>query len=117
MSDDTLLRLVKRSGFGHWKAKKRPYLKPKVAKLCLGWALETRNWMLEQWQRIIWSNEYSVEIGKGKCHRWVFFIDNHNEKWKKEHIVTYTKSNRISIMIRAAIFGGRCSDIYQMNRD
>lgn len=34
-SDDTLLRMIKSSGYGHWKAKKRPYLKPEYTALRL----------------------------------------------------------------------------------
>lgn len=117
VSDDTLLRMLKSSGYGHWKARKRPYLKPEVAALRLTWALEHRNWTWEDWKRVVWSDECSVEIGKGKRARWVFHLNHRNEKWKKEYVVTYSKSKRISIMIWGAIFGGGYSDLYQMNRD
>lgn len=116
-SDDTLLRMIKSSGYGQWEAKKRPYLKPEHAALRLTWALERRNWTWDDWKKIIWSDECSVEIGKGKRHQWVFFVNHRDEKWKKDHIVTYSKSKNISIMIWGATFSGGCTDLFQMNRD
>jgi transposase len=85
----TFLRMLKASGYGHYKAKRRPHLNTRVAKLRLDWALARQNWTLEDWRRIIWSDECSVEIGKGKRHKWVFRLNFHNEKWKKEYVDTY----------------------------
>ncbi|KAJ5129199.1 uncharacterized protein N7515_005238 [Penicillium bovifimosum] len=116
-SDDTLLRLVKSSGYGHWKARKRPFLTPEVAAPRYKWALAHRNWMWDDWMRVVWSDECSVEIGKGKRHRWVFHLNHTNKKYKKEHVITYRKSKGLSIMIWGAIWGGGSSKIYQMVRD
>jgi hypothetical protein len=72
---------------------------------------------LEQWRAIVWSDECSVEIGKGKRQKWVFRINHHGEKWKKDYIQPYQKSKGISIMVWAAIWGGGHSDISLLRSD
>lgn len=39
------------------------------------------------------------------------------EKWKKEYVVTYSKSKRLSIIIWRAIFGGGRAPLFEINRD
>ena len=58
-----------------------------------------------------------VELGKGKKNQWVWRLNHFNEKWKKKHIIPYSKSKGISIMIWAAIWGGSQTEIYRMSRD
>lgn len=76
-----------------------------------------RIWTLEDWIRVIWSDECSVEIGRGKRHRWCFGINHHNEKFDKDDVTTYKKGRGMSIMIWGAIFCGGSSRIVQMQRD
>jgi hypothetical protein len=86
---------------------KRPHLHARVAKLRLDWALAHQNWTLEDWRHIIWSDECSVEIGKCKRHKWVFHLNFHNEKWKKEYVDTY-------VPLRSAA-SRSCKDITHIN--
>ncbi|EYE93317.1 uncharacterized protein EURHEDRAFT_160916 [Aspergillus ruber CBS 135680] len=44
-------------------------------------------------------------------------LNHFNEKWKKKHIVPYTKSKGISIMVWAAVWGGGHTEIYRTSRD
>jgi transposase len=117
VSNDTLLRTIRDSGYGHWKAKKRPKLTEEHARLRLEWAKAHQDWTPEQWAKVIWSDECSVELGKGKQDSWVFRLNQHGEKWKKKHITTYKKGKGISVMIWAAIWGGGHSEITLLSRD
>ncbi|OJJ88023.1 uncharacterized protein ASPGLDRAFT_43118 [Aspergillus glaucus CBS 516.65] len=73
---------------------------------------------MSQWSKIIWSDECSVELGKGKKNQWVWRLNYFNEKWGGgKHIIPYTKDKGISIMIWAAIWGGCHTEIYRMIRD
>ena len=65
-SRSTLYRTLKDYGITNWLAKKRPLLTPEVAKKRLEWCLLRREWTSEQWSKIIWSDECSVEKGSGK---------------------------------------------------
>jgi uncharacterized protein YukE len=72
---------------------------------------------VEEFQRIIWSDECSIQLGKGKGQQWVWRLDQLASKWKKENITPYIKPNKVSIMIWAAIWGGDHLEINQMTRD
>lgn len=65
-STDTIYRVLKEYGLINWLAKKRPLLSPEVATKRLAWCLERRHWRYEDWLKIIWSDECSVERGSGK---------------------------------------------------
>ncbi|KAF4222390.1 hypothetical protein CNMCM5878_005672 [Aspergillus fumigatiaffinis] len=117
VSDTTIRRCLKKSGYGHWRAKKRPQLTKEAAKLRLEWAKARENWGVEEFQRIIWSDECSIQLGKGKGQQWVWRLDQLGSKWKKENIAPYVKPKKVSIMIWAAIWGGGHSEINQMTRD
>lgn len=117
VSDRTLARIIQQSGYGHWRAQKRPRLNAVLAKKRLEWALARKDWTYDEWSKVIWSDECSVELGKGKPAKWVFHLNTLGEKWKKEYIVPYTKSKGLSIMIWAAIWGRGHSRINMLNRD
>lgn len=117
ISPRTVSRMLKESGYGHWKAQKRPRLTEEAAKLRYEWACIHKDWTYEQWCMVIWSDECSVELGKGKRNEWVWRLNHFSEKWKKKNIVPYTKGKGMSIMIWAAIWGDGSTEIYQMSRD
>ena len=103
LSSATLLTIVNKSGYGHWRAKKRPRLLEEHAKMRLEWAKKHQNWTYTEWSKIIWSDESSIKLGRGQQSPWVFHLDQLGEKWKKEYILPYTKKAPISIMIWATI--------------
>jgi transposase len=72
VSDTTIRKCLKKSGYGHWRAKKRPQLTMEAAKARLEWAKARENWGVEEFQRIIWSDECSIQLGKGKGQQWVW---------------------------------------------
>ncbi|CAO3692986.1 unnamed protein product [Rhizopus stolonifer] len=45
-------------------AAKKPFINEDHRKAKLAFAKEHRNWSLEQWRKVIWTDESSVEIGK-----------------------------------------------------
>ena len=53
-------------------AKKRPKLTADYAKARLQWALAHKNWTVEDFQRVICNNVYSVEQEPAGHQRWVF---------------------------------------------
>lgn len=65
-SDDTIRRALQAYGIRKWIAKKRPLITEKIAKRRLHWAKAHLNWTLDQWSKIMFSDECSVERGAGK---------------------------------------------------
>jgi hypothetical protein len=92
-------------------------LTDEYAKKRLEWAQTHRDWTYAEWSKVIWSDESSIEIGKGRQAPWVFHINQLGEKWKKEYIVPYKKGKAFSIMIWAAIWGAGHSEITYLERD
>jgi transposase len=117
VSSTTFLTILKESGYGHWRAKKRPKLTKEHAKLRLEWAKKHKDWTYTEWSKVIWSDESSIELGKGQQDSWVFHLNQLGEKWKKEYIKPYTKGKGLSIMIWAAIWGMGHSEITFLERD
>ena len=108
-SRTTIYRALKLYGLTNWVAKKRPLLTPEVAKKRLDWCLLRREWTFEQWSRVIWSDECSVEKGSGKQRQWVFRLPK--EKWNKEMIQPVPKGKGVSVMVWAA-FGEMTGQIF-----
>ena len=61
----TLDRMLRGKGIRKWIARKRPKLLPRHATARLAWALERKDWTLDQWKKFIWSDECTVERSKG----------------------------------------------------
>jgi len=116
ISKSTYYRILKKYNITNWRAKKRPALTPAVAKLRLKWAKQHVMWTQEQWSKVIWSDECSVERGTGKDQVWCFRTPQ--QKWQKQMIQTYPKGKEVRQMIWAAFSGkfGRCN-LVVMQRD
>jgi hypothetical protein len=116
ISKKTIYRVLKSYGITNWRAKRRPELTEEHAKARLEWAKDHINWTEEDWSKIIWSDECSVEKGAGNRPSWVF--RSVGEKWDKDMIDTYSKGKALSQMIWGAFSGahGR-SEIYVLERD
>ncbi|OAL18659.1 hypothetical protein AYO22_10478 [Fonsecaea multimorphosa] len=116
VSDQTIRRLLHNHHIKKWMAKKRPKLTEKAAKARYEWALAHRDWTWEDWLKVIWSDECSIQRGSGTQREWVFRTPE--EKWHKDKITEKGMGKDISIMIWAAIFGqGESSDAYILSRD
>lgn len=112
----TAKKVLAESNLGKWRAAKRPYLEQEHVDLRLQYALQHITWTPYMWDHVIWSDECSVERGKGKSVEWVFCTPQ--QKWDKEMISTYNKGKQLSIMVWAAfsVESGR-SDLVVMARD
>jgi hypothetical protein len=81
----------------------RPFLTPQVMKQRLECAEFHRNWTLEDWRSVIWSDECSVERGFGKQRKWVF--RRPSDKWRQDLIDGRKKGKNHRVMIWAAFSG------------
>lgn len=108
VSHDTIYRLLREAGIINWIAKKRPFLTPEVAGKRYAWALEHEHWTYENWAKVIWSDECSVERGLGKRREWVFLTPD--QKWQKDIIQPYKKGKDFSIMLWACFWGMKRSN-------
>jgi len=93
----TVYRLLKEEGIINWLCKKRPLLTPEVAGKRYAWALTHEHWSFEEWAKIIWSDECSVERGTSRRREWCFRTPS--QKWDKNMIQPYKKGHDFSIMV------------------
>ena len=68
----TFDRLLQQHNIKKWLAKKRPRLKVEHTKARLQWAIASKDWTAEDFQRVIYSDECSVEQKPAGQQRWVF---------------------------------------------
>ena len=115
-SKSTLYRELKAYGLTNWLSKKRPLLTEEVAAKRLTWCKEREHWTYENWCKVIWSDECSVERGTGKERGWVFRFPD--EKWTKQMIQPYKKGKGVSVMVWGAFYSrGEQSGLLRLGRD
>jgi len=69
---DTVKRILKQHGITNWRAKRRPELTEVHAAKRLAWCLRNRHRRPEEWGMYMWSDECSIERGRGKQQKWCF---------------------------------------------
>ena len=115
-SQSTVYRILREYGLTNWLAKQRPLLTEEVAAKRLAWCRERRHWGWEEWSKVIWSDECSVERGTGKQRAWVFRLPH--EKWTKAMIQPKKKGKDVSVMVWGAFYGvGEQSNLLRLARD
>jgi IS30 family transposase len=115
LSSYTINRILKPFYISKWHCKKRPALGQEIAKKRYKWVSIRKDWSAEEWASIIFSDETSVERGKGGQREWAFRTAQ--QKWQPEMVQTYKKGHDISIMVWGAIWIGGRSDLIIMTRD
>ena len=114
-SRETIRKVFKEHHITHWKAKRRPFLTDSNAAKRLAWCLERRHWTAEDWALVVWSDECSVERGRGKRDEWVFRTPA--QKWRQQMIQTYDAKRNLKVMVWAAFWDLGSSSLYIMDRD
>ena len=76
--------------------------------------MDHRNWTESDWDKVVFSDESTVERGSGKRRQWVFRTPK--QKWDRDFVQTYNKGHDISIMVWGAIWIGGRSDLDIMTR-
>lgn len=69
---ETLRKLLKDFGLRKWRKIKRPQLTDNDARLRLAWAQRYHDFTPEDWSRVYWSDETSIERGSGENAEWSF---------------------------------------------
>lgn len=87
----------------------------KTAERRYRWAKAHRHWSIEQWLRVIFSDECSVE--RGASHRRKYVFRSAGQQFDRDKVTTYNKSKDIRVMVWAGIFGNGLTDLLIMRRD
>ena len=115
MSNSYIKNLARENGLHHWRAKKRPEITAKHAAERLLWCKCRARWTVEDWKKYMWSDECSVERGRGKLIEWVF--GPCANKWDPNMITTYKAGKDIRVMVWGAFWGSGRTALHIMERD
>ena len=83
-------------------ARKVPYLKSEQKRKRLTWA---KKHCIQNWKKVMWSNECYVYIEDTKGQVWVTHCSN--EKWKEDCLVPTFKQSSIRVMVWKCILRGK----------
>jgi len=111
----TVKKILKKHGITNWRAKKRPELIEAHAMARLAWCLVRQGWTAEEWGLVCWSDECSVERGRGKRTEWCFRTPA--QKWDKTMVQTYGTNKNMKVMIWGCFWDLGRSNCYIMDRD
>jgi len=115
ISNSTIHRILDSLNMDHWIAKKRPFLSKDQVKARLAWAEERKDWTFDDFAKVIFTDECSVERGSGKRPKWIWCYKH--QRLDTGFVQTYGKGTNLSIMIWAGIWLGDRSNIHFMRRD
>ena len=98
-------RVLREANVKKWLAKSRLKLKPDYIAKRLKWALAHKDWTAEDFEKVIWSDECSVEKSKDPRQQWVF--REPGEQWLADCVHPKEKDKGISLVVWGYFWGKR----------
>jgi len=105
VSRQTIARRRDEADLGSYIAVQKPGLRPENIKARLEWALRYQNWTVEDWKKVIWSDESSLWIGANPCRQWV--VRPKGERLNPRYVKKSFKSAQVKVMVWACFTGER----------
>ena len=109
----TVKRRLRGAGLKGCIAVKKPLLRPINKKKRLEWALQHRNWTMEQWKNVLWTDESKFEVFGS--HRRIFVRRSRSEKMIPQCVVPTVKYGGGSIMVWGCFSGHGIGDFVKIN--
>ena len=97
ISQFTIYWMFKEHDIINWLFKKCSLLTFKAADKRYIWVKTHKNWVYNNWKKIIWSNKCFVKWDAKSQYQWVFHL--FNQKWQKNIIQFYKKNKDCLIII------------------
>lgn len=99
----TMRRYIRRLGFRSRVAPKKPFLNDTHMNHRLAFAKKYRNWTVDDWKRVIWTDESSFELGKNS--RRIRVWRKTHERYSAQCLAPTFKSGRTSVMVWGGFTG------------
>jgi transposase len=107
--------ITNKLGMNAYIAAKKPFINKVQKHKRLLWARDHRTWGEEDWKRVIWTDESSVEIGKDSRAGWVW--RRPGERYLGKCLTPTFKSGRQSLMIWGSMAHGKLGPLVRMQKD
>jgi hypothetical protein len=101
VSADTIRRALRKEGLGAIEKKKKPMLSVKNSRKRLAWCKAHRYWTIDDWKRVVWSDETKVNRFNSDGRTWAWIRDG--QTLQPRHINATVKHGGGSIMLWSAI--------------
>jgi len=111
VSQQTIRRRLREAGIRKWKAVKRALLTKKHAANRLSWAKEHQHWTVDNWRKVVWSDECAVQKDSDPRQLQVFRRQNKEEKYAIKNIQPKSRGGDISQMIWGCFVGDKLGPI------
>jgi len=111
ISTRTIQCRLKEVGLRKWRAVKRALLTQEHAKNHLKWAREHRYWTVEDWAKVIWSDESAIKKDSDTHSVWVWRHQNKQEKYLPKNVQEKKRDGGISQMIWGCFAGNKLEPI------
>ena len=105
ISVSTVRRRRLEAGLNSYVAAVKPGLRVENVKARLQWGLRYKDWMVEDWKKVIWSDESSIWIGANPRRQWV--IRPQGERLNPKYVKKSFKSAQVKVMVWACFTGDR----------
>jgi Transposase/DDE superfamily endonuclease len=104
VSASTVQRVLNAAGYHRRKARKVIYLKPEQKAARLQWAKDFRHWKLEDWARVLYSDEAYVVLGESKGT--VYVTRTVDKVFHDDCVVPKYKQSGLRVMVWGCIMEG-----------
>lgn len=111
VSTRTIQRRLREEGIQKWRAVKRALLTENHAKDRLRWAKEHQHWTLEDWAKVIWSDESTVKKDSDTRTVWIWRHQDKKEKYIPKNVEGKKRDEGISQMIWGCFAGNKLGPI------
>ena len=95
----SIRRRLRKDGIRKWRAANCAKLTARTAGIRLAWAQTHANWTVEDWTKMCWLDEVSVEKGKDAKTVWVFRRRGERTKFLPGNVNGVLKSGGVSLML------------------
>lgn len=99
----TIDRVLREANIKKWLTQTRPKLEAKHARARLEWAMARKDWTVEDFQGILYSDECMVRKSADPRRVWVF--RSPQEKWLSDCIQPRGKKNEVGLMVWGCFWG------------
>ncbi|EIE86061.1 hypothetical protein RO3G_10772 [Rhizopus delemar RA 99-880] len=86
VSSETVCRTLRKAGLGAIEKPKKPLLSAKNIRKRLSWCMSHKDWTIDDWKRVVWSDETKVNIFNSDGRTWTWIRSG--ESLKSYHVMT-----------------------------
>ncbi|KAG1181460.1 hypothetical protein G6F35_015898 [Rhizopus arrhizus] len=101
VSADTVCRALHKAGLGAIEKPKKPLLSAKNIRKRLSWCMAHKDWTVDDWKRVIWSNETKINRFNSDGCTWAWIRSGGS--LKSHHVKMTVKHGGGNIMLWSAI--------------